>query len=78
MFDDLRNDEKTGQFTSDDFDQMLEPASKKERKPVRLGGSGKILGMNAMQRFVLSLLLLFVTCLGGMMLLLLTGRVALF
>jgi hypothetical protein len=78
MFDDLRNDSQSAQFSDDDLENLLEPPKKKERKSLKLGSGGKILGLNASQRFILSFLLLTVTCLGGIMLLLVTGKIMLF
>ncbi len=74
MLDDLRSSaaqsiveeetapEPQGQVT-------LRPGGKKRKKKQRF------LGMTASQRFILSLMLLFITCLGGSLCLLLTGRV---
>lgn len=78
MFDDLRNDSKNSEFESDDFSSLLDPKPKPVKKSFSLGKGGKIFGMNASQRFILSLLLLFVVCLGGMMLLLVTQKVMIF
>ncbi len=77
MLDDLRNsavqsmpeedvsqDQTQGQVT-------LRPGKKRKKK------KQQFLGMTAAQRFILSLMLLFITCLGGSLCLLLTGRVVL-
>ena len=78
MFDDLRNDSQSSEFLDDEIDNLLEPKAKKERRLLKTRPSGKILGMTATQRFILSFLLLAVTCLGGFIMLLVIGRVVLF
>lgn len=75
MFDDLRNESQSSQFSDDELESLLEPKREKERKPLKLGSRGKILGLTASQRFILSLLLMLSTCLLGSMLLLVTGKV---
>ncbi|MDX9992481.1 MAG: hypothetical protein RBS68_10580 [Anaerolineales bacterium] len=78
MFDDLRNDSEASEFADDEIDHLFEPKVKQERKRAQPRPGGKFLGMSAAQRFILSLLLLSVTCLGGFLTLLVMGRVALF
>lgn len=75
MFDDLRNESRSSEFTDDELDSLLEPKKDKERKPLTLGSRGKVFGLTALQRFILSLLLVLSTCLLGSMLLLVTGKV---
>lgn len=74
MFDDLRDESQSAQFSDDDFDSLLKPKPAKVRKSFKLGSGGKILGMTASQRFILSFLLLTATCLMGSMLLLVSGK----
>jgi hypothetical protein len=78
MLDDLRNsavqsipDEEVEAEVQPQGQVTLRPGKKRKKKQ-------KFLGMTAAQRFILSLMLLFITCLGGSLCLLLTGRVVLF
>ena len=75
MFDDLRNDSQASQLSDDEIDNLLASPDEKPAKVARRKSSGKILGMTAGQRFVLSFLILGVTCLGGSVLLLALGRI---
>ena len=72
MFDDLRNDSQaafeTEQAKSGPSPAFKRPAAKKKSK--------KILGMTAIQRFVVATLLFLMVCLVGVALLVLTGKVA--
>jgi hypothetical protein len=78
MFDDLRNESKKSEFESDDLGALLDARPKVAKKSVSLMKGGKIFGMNAMQRFILSFLLFAVVCLAGMMVLVVTEKVLLF
>lgn len=78
MFDDLRNESQSSQFSDAEIENLFEAKPKKERKTIKIGSGGKIFGLRASQRLVLSFLLLLLTCLGGAILLLFTGRVVLF
>jgi hypothetical protein len=75
MFDDLRNESQSSQFSDDEIENLFEPKAKKRQKSLKIGSRGKIFGMTAVQRFILSFLLLSVSCLGGVILLLFTGRI---
>jgi hypothetical protein len=84
MFDDLRNDndDKSSFFQQDDMSD-IEPLLEKKPKKKGMGlnvkfNSKTFLGMNAFQRFIISLLLLIVVFVMGMMLLMVTGSIALF
>ncbi len=67
MLDDLRNEATTNTFfEDDDADFLLEGAPVRER--------GNFLGMTALQRFILSMMLLFSVCLLGSLCLLVTQR----
>ncbi len=90
MFDDLRNDASKqynddpqsefqyGDFTDDNsssgYDETASsaPVARTRSRPK------KFLGMTSMQRFVLSFLLMMVTCLLGFLCLFATGKIALF
>jgi hypothetical protein len=80
MFDDLRNssDDQSSFFKEDDSD--LEPLLEKKPRQNNLGlkikfNSKSFLGMNAFQRFFISVLLLMMVCILGTMLLMVTERI---
>lgn len=69
MLDGLREDASTSQFEEPkEFPFESPPASRRRRRP------GRFLGMSAMQRFVISVFIMIITCMLGAMCLLLTGR----
>ena len=72
MFDDLRNDS----HAAFEAEQAKAAPSVSARRPTAKKKSKKILGMTAGQRFVLATLLFLVTCLVGVALLVVTGKVA--
>ena len=75
MFDGLRNDASD----TSGFDQPVEffpddkPVAQKGKKA---GKPNQFLGLTPMQRFILSLMLMFAVCSLGAMCLLITGRFA--
>ena len=73
MLDKLRDDASSSAFLEDD-DQLLGEAPP---PPVRRP-SGRILGMNAPQRFLISIMLMFTVLLLGILALLVLGKIALF
>jgi hypothetical protein len=75
MLDDLRNE--SGQSDFQDKKQAPAPG-RRVQSPRRKASGGRFLGMTAFQRFVVSLLLLFMVCLLGAAALVFTGSVALF
>jgi hypothetical protein len=77
MFDDLRGDSQSAQFSDEELENIFEPKSKQAAKPKK-GAGGKLFGLNAFQRLVLSVLLFSVTCMLGVILLLFTERIVLF
>ena len=83
MFDDLRNDNSV-QFNAPPEEDTSDVDAMLQKKPQKKGGlnigfnSKNFLGMNGFQRFVVSLLLFFVVCIMGAMILMLTGAVVLF
>jgi hypothetical protein len=84
MFDDLRKDSSDDQssfFQDDlaDIEPLLGKKPKKSGSGFNLGfNSRTFLGMNAFQRFVISMLLLIVVCIMGTMLLMITNSIKLF
>lgn len=67
MLDDLRND-ASSYYDDDDFQELSKPPESPKR----------FLGMTPFQRFVIALLLLFVTCILSAFCLLVTERVVLY
>ncbi len=71
MLDGLREDASTSQFDEpQEFPLESPPASRRRRRP------GRFLGMTAMQRFIISVFIMIITCMLGALCLLLTGRFA--
>ncbi|MEW6029620.1 MAG: hypothetical protein ACOYZ8_02335 [Chloroflexota bacterium] len=70
MLDGLREDASTSQFEEPrEFPPESQPP-RRRRRP------GRFLGMNAMQRFIISVFIMIITCMLGAMCLLLTGKFA--
>lgn len=60
-------------------DLSLDPdAAKKKQQQAQRKRSGKILGMTALQRMAISMLLMLFVCVGGILVLLMTSKVVLF
>jgi len=86
MFDDLRNSSENDSSFFQDDELEIDPLLEKKPKKPSLGGlklnikfnSKNFLGMNAFQRFIISLLLLMVICILGSMLMMITGSFSLF
>ena len=84
MFDDLRSsssDDQSSFFQDDlaDIEPLLAKKPKQASARFSLNLNSKtFLGMNAFQRFVISALLLIVVCIMGVLLLMVTGSVAVF
>ena len=72
MFDNLRE-----QANSKPFYEEEAQFQSAEKAPV-LHSSGKFLGMTAVQRFIISVLLMMMVCTIGAMFLLITGKFGLF
>jgi hypothetical protein len=78
MFDDLRKDAGSGDFTDEDIERLLEPKETKAAKSAKSRSLGKFLGMTAGQRLVLSFLLFTTVCLGGILILVALEQIVLF
>jgi hypothetical protein len=78
MFDDFKKDAGSDNFTDDDIERLFETKDTKAAKSAQSRSSGKLLGMSAVQRFVLSFLLFFVVCLGGLLALVALERIVVF
>lgn len=74
MLDNLREEASSKPFFEDEA--QSQQAASGVQPPARK--SGKFLGMTPMQRFVIALLLMFLTCTLGMMCLLLTGKIGIY
>jgi len=69
MLDDLRNS-AVEQFPEEDLPLEGEVSPPKKRK-----GGRRFLGMSAVQRFVIAVLILLMTCVGGLLCLVLTRSI---
>lgn len=76
MFDDLRNSDQPI-FEGEQLNKTEPVLSMPNRPAAKKKKSKKILGMTAIQRFVLSILLFLFVCVVGVTVLLLTGKIAL-
>lgn len=76
MFDDLRNSDQPI-FEGEQVKKKEPVLSMPNRPAAKKKKSGKILGMTAVQRFVLSTLLFLAVCMVGIAVLFITGRIAL-
>lgn len=78
MFDDLRNSNQPF-FQGEELEKpKIELKSAGQPAPRKKKKSGKFLGMTALQRFILSTLLFLTACVLSAVILLVTGRVAVF
>lgn len=76
MFDDLRNSEQPI-FEGEQINRAEPVLSALNRPAARKKKSKKILGMTAVQRFILSTLLFLMVCIVGTAVLFITGKIAL-
>lgn len=72
MLDNLRDSATNSPFFSEEG-----PEPPEEEQPEESTGEKRILGMTAVQRFIIVLLLFFLTCVLGAFCLLVTGKIAL-
>jgi len=77
MFDNLRDDANSSLYEEDDTELFPEEEVKAVAAAPRRKTSRKILGMTAMQRFIIAVMLMVATCTLGTMCLLLTGKIGL-
>lgn len=78
MFDNLRDSASSSPFYEDDIDPQSEKqAPAASASPIRPANT-RFLGMTAMQRFILSLMLLFTVCVLGTLALFILGRMSVF
>jgi hypothetical protein len=78
MFDNLRDSASASPFYEDDIKAASEePAPTASSSPVQRSNA-RFLGMTAMQRFILALMLLFTVCVLGTLALFILGRMSVF
>ena len=81
MLDNLRDDSESKPFFQDESDEnpsSLRASLPEPRRASPSSSGGRILGMTAIQRFVLSVMLLVMVCVLGVMLLLITEKIGIF
>ena len=81
MLDNLRDDSESKPFFQDESDESpssLRATLPEPRRASSSSSGGRILGMTAVQRFVLSVMLLVMVCVLGVMLLLITEKIGIF
>ena len=76
MFDNLRDSAESSFYEEEPNDSYNEP-KKKTAAPKRRR-SGQFLGMSAQQRFMISLMLMFMVCLVGTLAMFVLGKMSLF
>jgi hypothetical protein len=80
MFDNLRDSAESSSFYEEEQNDLYkEPEAKPaaSRTPKRRRSSGRILGLNAQQRFIVSLMLMFTVCIMGTLAMFILGRMSL-
>ncbi len=77
MFDNLRDSAESSFYEEEPNDLYKEPTPNK-RPSRRRGRNGRFMGMNAQQRFLISLMLMFTVCLVGTLAMFILGKMSLF
>jgi hypothetical protein len=77
MFDNLRDSAESSFYEEEPNDLYKEPTPNKRAAP-RRRINGRFLGMNAQQRFLISLMLMFTVCLVGTLAMFILGKMSLF
>ena len=78
MFDNLRDSAESSFYEEEPNDLYKEPTPNKRAAPKRRSNNGRFLGMNAQQRFLISLMLMFTVCLVGTLAMFILGKMSLF
>ncbi len=79
MFDNLRDSAESSSFYEEDQNDLYkEPAAAPQATAKKRRSSGRLLGMTAQQRFVLSLMLFFTVCIIGTLAMFVMGKMSLF
>jgi hypothetical protein len=76
MFDNLRDSAESSFYDEEPNDRYNEP--KPKAAVHRRRSNGQFLGMNAQQRFIISLMLMFTVCLVGTLAMFILGKMSLF
>jgi hypothetical protein len=80
MFDNLRDSAESSSFYEEETNDLYkEPEAKPvaSRAPKRKRKSGRILGLNALQRLIVSLMLMFTVCIMGTLAMFILGKMSL-
>jgi len=79
MFDNLRDSAESSFYEEEPNDLYKEPEAKpaSSRAPKRRRSGSRFLGMNAQQRFILSLMLMFTVCIMGTLAMFILGKMSL-
>jgi hypothetical protein len=80
MFDNLRDSAETSSFYEEEQNDLYkEPEAKPVavRAPRRKRSNGRILGLNAQQRFIISLMVMFTVCIMGTLAMFILGKMSL-
>lgn len=79
MFDNLRDSAESSFYEEEpnDLYKETEVKSAVSRAPKRRRNNGRILGMNAQQRFIISLMLMFTVCIMGTLAMFVLGKMSL-
>jgi hypothetical protein len=75
MFDNLRDSAESSFYEEDPNDLYKEPVAK---AAVRRRNNARFLGMNAQQRFLISMMLLFAVCIIGTLAMFVLGKMSFF
>jgi hypothetical protein len=75
MFDNLRDSAESSLYEEDPNDLYKEPVAK---AAVRRRNNARFLGMNAQQRFLISMMLLFAVCIIGTLAMFVLGKMSFF
>jgi hypothetical protein len=79
MFDNLRESASSSSFYEEETNELYrEPASRPAATSSTRRRSARFLGMTAVQRFLLSLMLLFTVCALGTLVMFIMGKMSLF
>ncbi len=76
MFDNLRDSAESSFYDEEPKDVYKEP--KPSASAPRRRSNGRFLGMNAQQRFLISLMLMFTVCMVGTLAMFILGKMSLF
>lgn len=79
MFDNLRESASSSSFYEEDSNELYrEPESTPQAAPVKRRKESRFLGLTGLQRFILSLMLLFTVCALGTLAMFFLGKMSLF